>query len=281
MSSKRKRLANRLNAQKSTGPRTPEGKARSSKNALKHGFFAREVLIPEENAEEFTDFVREMRRDLKPVGSLEEVIASQVTAGAWRLKRLARIEAGVFTDLLSGTRRRWINENHYSSKTPKGDPLPPIPEEVIWGRILETTPHGGDPLDKLSRYQTLVTRDFYRALRELNRLQATRPATDWLDDTADMIPVVQNEPTDLKTAPAPPPPGSGGGRGVGPVESAAPKVQNEPTDLKTTPPTDHRSPATGHCSQNEPMSREDHYFSMLQHYPATVVQTIIAQETRT
>ncbi|MHB9026829.1 MAG: hypothetical protein ACYC7E_22070 [Armatimonadota bacterium] len=213
MSSKCKRLANRLNAQKSTGPRTPEGKARSSKNALKHGFFAREVLIPDENAEEFTDFVREMRRDLKPIGTLEEVLASQVVAGAWRLKRLARIEAGVFTDLLSGTRRRWVNENHYCSTTPKGDPLPPIPEEVIWGRILEATPHGGEPLDKLSRYQTLVTRDFYRALKELHHLQAARPQTDLFDDTADVI-VIQNEPKEK--------------RGLSPISDALPEIGDCP-----------------------------------------------------
>ncbi|MHB9026646.1 MAG: hypothetical protein ACYC7E_21145, partial [Armatimonadota bacterium] len=66
MSTERQNEANRQNAQHSTGPRTPEGKARSSMNALKHGFFAKEALLPQEDAAEFTTFADALRDDLQP-----------------------------------------------------------------------------------------------------------------------------------------------------------------------------------------------------------------------
>ncbi|MHB9022831.1 MAG: hypothetical protein ACYC7E_01465, partial [Armatimonadota bacterium] len=232
MSSKRKHLANRLNAQKSTGPRTPEGKARSSMNARKHGFFAREVLLPQENADEFTDFVREMRQDLKPVGALEEVLASQVVAGAWRMKRLAHIESGVFAEFLSKAEREWARIGT-GYQAPNGRALPDVPEVVPWGRAFTYFNDSSDILERLTRYQNLVTREFYRPLRELQRLQTARPPIDWDDDSADILPLVQNEPIPA-TAVASPPPGSGGGRGVGPVENSRDRqpatvaVQNDP-----------------------------------------------------
>jgi hypothetical protein len=55
--SERKLSANRANAQKSTGPRTPEGKRRVARNAVKHGILAREVFIGEgDGAEREEDF---------------------------------------------------------------------------------------------------------------------------------------------------------------------------------------------------------------------------------
>ncbi len=45
MTSGRKTASNRVNAKKSTGPKSPEGKARSSQNARKHGILAREVIL--------------------------------------------------------------------------------------------------------------------------------------------------------------------------------------------------------------------------------------------
>ena len=48
--------ANRRNARKSTGPRTLVGKARSSKNAVRHGLLSRDVLLPDEDPEQFDTF---------------------------------------------------------------------------------------------------------------------------------------------------------------------------------------------------------------------------------
>lgn len=64
--------ANRRNALKSTGPQTPEGKAAVSLNALKHGLFARQVVVRghnlKESREEFESFYRQYYEHLAPVG---------------------------------------------------------------------------------------------------------------------------------------------------------------------------------------------------------------------
>ena len=53
MTTEKQLRANRKNAKKSTGPNTPEGKARSSKNALKHGLLARDAVLPGEDPADF------------------------------------------------------------------------------------------------------------------------------------------------------------------------------------------------------------------------------------
>jgi len=64
-------LANRANAQKSTGPRTPEGKAVVSQNAVTHGFLARETVISGEDPGQFEFYRDRMLGELAPVGDAE------------------------------------------------------------------------------------------------------------------------------------------------------------------------------------------------------------------
>jgi hypothetical protein len=71
--SERKIEANRENAQKSTGPRTPEGKAAASRNALRHGLLAQQVLLPGENGEALRKLGEVLRTELQPVGDLENL----------------------------------------------------------------------------------------------------------------------------------------------------------------------------------------------------------------
>jgi hypothetical protein len=90
--------ANRRNAQKSTGPKTPEGRAVSKMNALKHGIFSKDVLVSGLN-------IKESRRDLEelyerfwqqysPVGPVEEMLVDQIITAHWRLRRALRAESG-------------------------------------------------------------------------------------------------------------------------------------------------------------------------------------------
>ena len=57
--------ANRANSELSTGPRTEEGKARSSQNSLKHGAFSKSILLPGESQEEFDALFAGLRKDVK------------------------------------------------------------------------------------------------------------------------------------------------------------------------------------------------------------------------
>ena len=65
---------NRQNAQKSTGPRIAEGKARSRFNALKHGMTAESTLLPGEDADEFKARQKELLDDLRPRNRLEALL---------------------------------------------------------------------------------------------------------------------------------------------------------------------------------------------------------------
>jgi hypothetical protein len=88
--------ANRRNAQRSTGPITPEGKARSSKNALRHGVHSTLPVIPGlEWNEDWATHRAGILKSLAPKGTLEEALAERVALCLWRLKRVHRYETAI------------------------------------------------------------------------------------------------------------------------------------------------------------------------------------------
>jgi len=96
--------ANRLNAQRSTGPRTPEGKAKVAMNALKHGLTAKKIVLVNEDPQGFDAFHNAMWAALNPQDAVEDVLAERVVADAWRLRRVPVFEAA----LHSGERQRLL-----------------------------------------------------------------------------------------------------------------------------------------------------------------------------
>ena len=87
--------ANRRNAQKSTGPKTPEGKARASLNAWRHGLTGQVATLPEEDRDAFQKFTRDIRLAYHPEGPLETQIAQAIAEDEWRLSRARAIENNV------------------------------------------------------------------------------------------------------------------------------------------------------------------------------------------
>lgn len=89
--------ANRRNAFRSTGPRSVEGKRRSSWNALKHGILARATLLADgegkQSAQEFRRLVQRLWADHRPETALEEILIERVASCYWRLGRLLRAES--------------------------------------------------------------------------------------------------------------------------------------------------------------------------------------------
>ena len=102
MTSEKKAEANRRNALKSTGPKTPEGKAAVRLNALKHGLLSQETLLPGEDEEALRELGERLRDELQPVGELENLLVDRIVAAYWRLRRLGRVEAGIFAWELYG-----------------------------------------------------------------------------------------------------------------------------------------------------------------------------------
>jgi hypothetical protein len=96
MTSEKKAEANRRNALKSTGPKTPEGKAAVSLNALKHALLSQEILLRGEDQEALRELDECLRNELQPVGELENLLVDRIIAAYWRLRRVGRIEAGIF-----------------------------------------------------------------------------------------------------------------------------------------------------------------------------------------
>ena len=101
MTSDRKVAANRRNSQKSTGPKTPSGKAIASMNALKHGLCARKPLIPGENEADFAQFAADWVNELRPAGPQQSLCAEQAILAAWQLRRVPSLEAGLLTQYMN------------------------------------------------------------------------------------------------------------------------------------------------------------------------------------
>jgi hypothetical protein len=89
---------NRANAQHSTGPRTPEGKAASRMNATTHGLSARiSALVADEDPDDYLKFRLQVFRDLDPFGPEEIALAEAIVGQYWRLQRIPTLEAHLLT----------------------------------------------------------------------------------------------------------------------------------------------------------------------------------------
>ena len=84
-------IANRRNAQNSTGPRSTEGKAIVSQNAVKHGLKAAHDIISSENQADFDLYRYQFLTELAPASPMESMLAERVVNLSWRLKRTGNI----------------------------------------------------------------------------------------------------------------------------------------------------------------------------------------------
>src|SRR5262245_62748439 len=95
MTGERKKAANRANARRSTGPKTPEGKAAVALNGIKHGLLSRQTLVKGESDADLVAFGKRLRAQLAPVGELELLFADRIVSTAWRLRRARAVEAAL------------------------------------------------------------------------------------------------------------------------------------------------------------------------------------------
>src|SRR5207245_9976948 len=85
MSSQKQIDANRLNAQKSTGPNTPEGRDAVRFNALRHGLTAKHAALETETEHDFQEMLEAFEAEHKPTGPPENLLITQIARAAWRL----------------------------------------------------------------------------------------------------------------------------------------------------------------------------------------------------
>src|SRR6202795_4305236 len=85
--------ANRMNSQKSTGPRTAAGKAASRYNAVKHGIFATTQIMFDEKAEDLAELAAEYHEHHSPADPNQRLLVDTLVHHEWRLRRMRRVEA--------------------------------------------------------------------------------------------------------------------------------------------------------------------------------------------
>src|SRR3979411_1824235 len=95
--------ANRQNAQKSTGPKTPEGRAAVRLNGVTHGLTAETTVLKGESEADFKDLLTSYEAEHDPATPTEEAIVVQLAMATWRLRRLYHAEAGFYTYKLKDT----------------------------------------------------------------------------------------------------------------------------------------------------------------------------------
>jgi hypothetical protein len=88
--------ANRANALLSTGPKTPEGKAKSSLNAVKTGLTGRTVLLPGDDGNLYEAHVQRFHGEHQPIGDKEATLVQSIADAEWRLLRIPSLEAGIY-----------------------------------------------------------------------------------------------------------------------------------------------------------------------------------------
>lgn len=170
--------ANRANAQRSTGPRTPEGKTRSAQNARKHGFTASTFAIVRlEELDEIAHLKSDLIAVYQPINSQELYAIERIALAQQMMLRGARLEAGLFTDCLD--------------EVLSGDGQPVILlNQEITGDIEVTRQQNrnfllGEGFHRLARksncwslalrYQAQAERMYRRAIEEFERLKRLRP----------------------------------------------------------------------------------------------------------
>jgi len=90
------RAANRANAQKSTGPTTPEGRAKSSLNAVKTALTGVTVLLPSDDVQAYEAHLQQHIADYSPINPAEKNLVQRIADADWRINRIASLEAGIY-----------------------------------------------------------------------------------------------------------------------------------------------------------------------------------------
>ena len=93
MTRKERRLINKLNALRSTGPKSSAGKETSSLNATTHGLTSKRIVLPHESQADFDTLRDALHSKHKPAGEVEKQLVEQVAQTWWRLQRAYRVEA--------------------------------------------------------------------------------------------------------------------------------------------------------------------------------------------
>ncbi len=154
---------NIANAQHSTGPKTPEGKKKSSLNALRHGLTGQIVVMPNDDLAAYRSHVKSFADECDPQGAIEANLVQALADASWRLNRAAALEANLLT--LAAVRHPLILDDAPSQ----------IRDALATAAALESQTKA---LANLSIHTQRLSRQFERTAAQLRELQETRRARE-------------------------------------------------------------------------------------------------------
>jgi hypothetical protein len=155
--------ANRRNAQRSTGPRTVEGKQRSSMNPLKHGLSARTIVLSHEDEIGYHEVRGSLYTQYQPATPQECMLVDQLASAWWRTIRARQYETDLMNMQVENVKRRNARKKKVHNQESDRKAL------VV---ALTVEPH--DDFKTFFRYDATIERQFYRALNQLERIQKER-----------------------------------------------------------------------------------------------------------
>ena len=161
MTSLRQIESNRHNALKSTGPTTPEGKERSRCNAVRHGLTAETVIAVLESSEDYEAFEATVLSDYNAETAVERQLGLRLASVFWRLRRATSMETAVF-DFASANARLLVSAKSTSALDPK---------TTIADSYLQLSAMPSFPLDRLSRYESMLWRQARQIIFTLEALR--------------------------------------------------------------------------------------------------------------
>ena len=154
--------ANRENAKKSTGPRTPQGKTISSRNSLVHGMTSGKFLPPDADPQEFFQLLDQFRARFQPFDEIEDALVERLVAAEFKMRTVRYADAGLF--------RYQAETNPIPADRNKDGHINPL----AWAFHADSVAYNS--FNKLVRYEGFLQREFSRALRELYLVQDERRA---------------------------------------------------------------------------------------------------------
>ena len=155
----------RINGAKSKGPVTPEGKAASSQNAMKHGLTGGlNIVLMNERNDEYQALRGRWIDQLQPETDAEVSVVDRIAAAEWRLERIVAMQTTLM-DYEIDTRCAALHEN-----------WPSLDESGLLAVAFRDASKDSNAFDLLRRYETMLDRSIARNVKLLHDLQDRRKA---------------------------------------------------------------------------------------------------------
>ena len=189
MRTHKQKFASRINGAKSSGPVTPDGKARAARNATTHGLSSQVVVLASEDKAAYQQSLRDYYDEWQPVTQTECDLVNDIAAARWRLNRIVALETAALDLELDRGRE------DFQKKFTRAD------EATRCAIAYESLSDRSRTLANLARHETRLRRVIERATRQLLELRQQRNQTPPPEQNPTQNNAVQNEPGTGKPGP--------------------------------------------------------------------------------